>query len=133
MKKRAVSPVNGQPVPQGPKITPENAAEYARRSHAARAEKKREAAERASIAKAFLARMSEMFTSKDGKQMTGAEIIADSIIKGANHGNAKMVEIALALMGEKPAEKIDATLMDADFILRIISADGTGDEGGGDA
>ena len=56
--------------------------------------------------------MNQLFKDDKGNEMTGAEIIAQSIIKGANNGNAKMVEIALGLLGEKPAEVINVNLPD---------------------
>ena len=46
--------------------------------------------------------MGETFTDDSGIERTGAEMIAYSIIKGAANGNAKMVEIALALLDETP-------------------------------
>lgn len=94
-----ISPVNGQPVPKGKQITSENAREMQKKSHQAITEKR-------SIARAFKERLTTEFTDSDGNKMTGAEIIAMSIFKGANDGNARMVEIALGLIGEKPAEKI---------------------------
>lgn len=52
---------------------------------------------------------------KDGKQITGAQAIAKSIIHGAMKGNAEMVKIALALAGETPG----ATKA-LDEIVRVI-------------
>ena len=100
-KKQAVSPINGQPLPKGRPFTSETAREAARKSNA------KQAAQR-SITEAFKARMLHVFTDpKTGQQRTGAEIIADSIIKGAANGNAKMVEIALDIMGETPTKKYE--------------------------
>ena len=45
-------------------------------------------------------------TDKNGRQYTGAQAIAQSIIKGAMKGNAEMVRISLALTGETPVAKI---------------------------
>lgn len=110
-KPKGVSPVNGQPLPRGKPFTSETAREARRK----RAEKE---AEQSRITDAFKKRMNETFTDKKtGKTMTGAEIIADSIIKGANNGNAKMVEIALALMGETPVKKIDVSADDPLLLL----------------
>ena len=53
--------------------------------------------------------------------MTGAEIIAMSIYKGANNGNAKMVEIALGLLGEKPAETVNINAPDPSIMDEIRS------------
>lgn len=63
--------------------------------------------------------MNKTFKDEKGAELTGAEIIAQSIIKGANNGNAKMVEIALGLMGEKPAEVINVNLPDPAIIEEI--------------
>lgn len=96
----AVSPVNGQPVPRGRQFTSETAREARRK----RAEK--EQAQK-SITAAFLKYMGEIVaTEKDGTQLTGAQAIAKSIIRGATKGNAEMVKIALAITGETPSTKI---------------------------
>lgn len=56
-----------------------------------------------SITAAFLQCMVEVVAKdKDGTQLTGAQAIAKSIIRGAMKGNAEMVKIALALTGETP-------------------------------
>lgn len=96
--KKAVSPVNGQPVPRGKPFTSESAREARRK----RTEKEQE---QKSITEAFKKCMNGTFTDKNGRTMTGAEVIANSIITGAVNGNAKMVEIALALVGETPSYK----------------------------
>ena len=99
--KQAVSPINGQPLPRGRQFTSETAREARRK----RAEKEKA---QKSITEAFKARMLHVFTDpKTGQQRTGAEIIADSIIKGAANGNAKMVEIALDIMGETPVKRYE--------------------------
>lgn len=96
---RPVSPVNGQPLPRGKPFTSETARE-------ARQKRTKKDAERRSIAEEFRKRMNETFRDDQGNELSGAEIIAQSIIKGANNGNARMVEIALGLMGEKPPERV---------------------------
>lgn len=111
-KPKGVSPVNGQPLPRGKPFTSESAREARRK----RTEKEQQTK---SITEAFKKRMNEEFKdAKTGRTMTGAEIIADSIIKGANNGNAKMVEIALALMGETPVKKVDLG-MDDPLVLML--------------
>lgn len=109
---RPVSPVNGQPLPRGKPFTSESARE-ARRKRAVIEQENR------SIVKEFRRRMSQEFTDDKGNKMTGAEIIAQSIIKGANNGNAKMVEIALELMGEKPADNINVSFADPNIMAEI--------------
>lgn len=101
---KGISPVNGQPIPRGRQFT----SETARQARQKRTEK--EAAKK-SITEAFKANMTKEFTdAKTGKVMTGAEIMAQSIINGAMHGNAKMIELALAIMGETPVQKVGVTI-----------------------
>ena len=109
---RPVSPVNGQPLPRGKPFTSESARE-ARRKRTVNEQENR------SIVKEFRKRMSQMFKDDKGNEMSGAEIIAQSIIKGANNGNAKMVEIALELMGEKPADNINVSFADPNIMQEI--------------
>lgn len=98
--KQAVSPVNGQPTPRGRQFTSETAREARRK----RTEKENN---RKSITAAFMQYMSEYVAKDDqGNQITGAQAIARSIIKGASKGNAEMVKIALAICGETPSTKI---------------------------
>lgn len=97
---RAASPVNGVPTPRGRPFTSETAREAARKGQQKRAAQK-------SITAAFMQLMGEIVTTdKNGRQYTGAQAIAQSIIKGAMKGNAEMVKIALALTGETPTQKI---------------------------
>ena len=109
---RPVSPVNGQPLPRGKPFTSETARE-------ARQKRTQEEKERRSIAAAFRKNMNQVFRNDKGEEMTGAEIIAQSIIKGANNGNAKMVEIALGLLGEKPAEIVNVNMPDPAIMEEI--------------
>ena len=94
-KNKPVSPVNGQPVPRGRQFT----SETAREARAKRTAKERQAK---SIKEAFVALMEREFTDEKGLTKTGAELMAQAILKGAVNGNAKMVDIALALMDETP-------------------------------
>ena len=97
---KAVSPVNGQPLPRGRQFTSETARE-------ARAKRTAKEAAQKSITSAFLQYMGEVVAvEKDGTALTGAQAIAKSIIRGATKGNAEMVKIALAITGETPSTKI---------------------------
>lgn len=108
----AVSPVNGVPTPRGRPFTSETAREAAQKRNEQAAAKK-------SITAAFLAYMGEVVaTEKDGTQLTGAQAIAKSIIRGATKGNAEMVKIALAITGETPALKTEASLNIVDEATR---------------
>ncbi len=106
-KKQAVSPINGQPIPKnGHHFTSENAREYAAKGNETKRRLKAERDARASIAQSFIAMMRDERFGEDGKK-TGAEIMASAIMDGASKGNAKMVEIALGLLGENPALKME--------------------------
>lgn len=107
-----MSPINGQPLPRGKPFTSETAREAAQKSNKIQSERK-------SIAAAFKKNMNQIFRNDKGEEMTGAEIIAQSIIKGANNGNAKMVEIALGLLGEKPAEVVNVNMPDPAIMEEI--------------
>lgn len=111
-KPRPVSPVNGQPLPRGKPFTRESAREAAQKSNQMQKERR-------SIAAEFRKKINETFTDDSGNRMSGAEIIAVSIIKGANNGNAKMVEIALGLLGEKPAETVNVNMPDPSVMDEI--------------
>lgn len=112
MADRPKSPVNGQPLPRGKPFTSESARQ-------ARQIRTKNETERRSIAKEFRKRMNQTFKDDQGNEMTGAEIIAQSIIKGANNGNAKMVEIALGLLGEKHAENVNMNMPDPSIMDEI--------------
>lgn len=108
-KERPVSPVNGQPLPRGKPFTSDSARE-------ARQKRTNIEAERKSIAQAFRKNMVELQTVREnGKevQRTGAEIIARSIMTACNKGNANAMNIALALMGEKPIDTV--SIITSDF------------------
>ena len=128
MSDKKVSPVNGQPVPRGKPFT----SETAREARQKRTEK--EAAEK-SITAAFLQYMGEYVAKDDhGNQITGAQAIAKSIIKGASKGNAEMVKIALAITGEAPAVKVEQTIIDEatrqaveDFVVHGFNSEGSAD------
>lgn len=94
------SPVNGQPLPRGKPFTSETAREARQRRTA-----KEQA--NASITEAFKRLVNEIQTDKRGNKVLGAEIVARSIMNGCINGNAKCIDQALAIMGEKPVDKVE--------------------------
>ena len=107
---KGYSPVNGQPIPRGRQFTSETARE-------ARLKRATEESQRKSIAEAFKKTMLEEHELKDPKtgrtvKKTGAEIVADSIVRACQKGNANAMNIALAIMGEKPAENVNVITRD---------------------
>jgi len=115
-KEGKFSPINGQPLPRGKPFTSETAREAARKSNA-----KQKA--NASITEEFRKLVNEFQTDKKGNKMLGAEILAKSLFQGCLNGNTKAMELAIALMGEKPAEKVimaNVSQEDIDEIERIM-------------
>lgn len=97
---------NGNKRGPGKAFTRETAQEAAKKSHEMQARRK-------SIKQSFLAMMEEeMIVVENGKRVkrTGAEAIAKSIISGSIRNNARMTELALALLDEKPNDKVDFTV-----------------------
>lgn len=90
---------NGVPTPRGKPFT----SETAREARQKRTEKERT---QRSITKAFIELMAEEHTDAKGKTYFGDEIIARAVMTYAAKGNPRMVEIALAMMGETPPQKI---------------------------
>lgn len=99
------SPINGQKTPKGKRFAGEYARECARKRNA-----KRKA--EASITEEFRRLVNQYQTDKNGNQMLGAEVLAKSIMQGCINGNAKAMDLALAIMGEKPADKIQVIQTD---------------------
>ena len=76
----------------------------------------------ASVQEEFKKLVNEYQTDKSGKQILGAEILAKSLFKGCVNGNIKAIELALLIMGEKPAEKFVISAPDREVIDRVESA-----------
>lgn len=114
-RKQYVSPVNGQPLPRGKPFT----SETGKKARSIRTAKQMADA---SIAKEFKRLVAEMQTDKNGKQILGAELIAKAIMRSCLNGNVKAQELALALMGEKPVEKIMVAAIEANVIDEVERA-----------
>lgn len=84
----------------------------------------------ASITEEFKKLVNDFQTDKKGNQMKGAEILAKSLFQGCINGNVKAMELAIALMGEKPAEKIMLSQVDQsviDEVERMVNDEGKRD------
>ena len=96
-----VSPVNGQPLPRGKPFTRDSARDAARKSAAARAQRR-------SIADALMRMLGQRIIDPDtGEAMTVAERVAAAIIRDATSGdmragNVRMMQLLLTLAGEGP-------------------------------
>jgi hypothetical protein len=108
------SPINGVPTPRGRPFTSETGREARRK----RTEKEKNAK---TISAALIKRLQDTFEDpRTGKQMTGADILAEAIIKGAINGNAKMIEIALEINGEKARIGINADVEDLSPLAEML-------------
>lgn len=101
----AVSPISGNKLPRGKPFTSNSA----RKARQIRTDRDRA---NASIVEAFKRLVNEEQSDKHGNKLLGAEVIARSIMQGCVNGNAKCIDQALAIMGEKPAENINISAID---------------------
>lgn len=85
-------------------LTPEERRENARKAGEASGKAR---AKNASIRKILLDSFhnATVAKDKDGKDITGAEFTAMQIVAGIKKGNMKMLELYLAMVGEKPDPK----------------------------
>lgn len=110
--KRPVSPVNGQPVPDGnPPWEPgEKAREIGRKGGKRSAEVR---AARKTLREELLALLSEQITDKNsGKKVAAQEAMSTALIRQAVQGNTKAYEIIRDTIGEKPMETVSITAVD---------------------
>ena len=102
---RPVSPVNGQPLPEGRRFQRgEQQRELARKAGRKSAQVK---AERKTLREELLALLDEKLTDKStGKKVGTREAISAAMIKQALSGNTKAYEIIRDTIGEKPIENV---------------------------
>lgn len=89
-------------------LTAEQRRENARKAGKASAEKRKR---NASIREILLNSFHDAVVShdKDGNDITGAEFTAMQIAAGIKKGNQKMIELYLAMIGQKPVDSINVT------------------------
>ena len=102
---RPVSPVNGQPVPEGrePWKPGEEAREIGRRGGIKSGEAKRA---RKTLREELLALLSEDLTDKQGRSMNAQKAMSTALIKSALGGSVRAYEVIRDTIGEKPVENI---------------------------
>lgn len=101
--------------------------ETARQARQIRTEKDKQTA---SVLNAFKKLASSTITDKQGNERVGAEVIAQAIFKGCVEGNARLIEVALGLLGETPDKTINvnAQVAKGDFTLEIGGEDEDADD-----
>ena len=101
-KKGARSPVNGQPVPEGrPFVTGDSRAREAQRKGV---ESRREKADLRKLAAAWME--TDVGKDKEGKPMTGAQMMVMVAAKEISKGNPRFWELLRDTAGFKPVDKV---------------------------
>lgn len=93
------SPVNGQPTPRGKPFTTESARECAQKSHEVQREN-------GMIRNALLRELAKLKTTKDGREISGVDAMAESAIAMAMK-NPRFWELVRDSIGEKPTDNLN--------------------------
>ena len=117
-KERPVSPVNGQPMPEGhpPFKAGEEARELGREGGKKSGEARRA---RKTLREELLALLTQDITDKNGRQMKTQTAISASMIKQALSGSTKAYEIIRDTIGEKPIDKVMVAEVDPETIREV--------------
>lgn len=107
---RPVSPINGQPLPEGRRFQQgEEQRERARKAGKRSAQVRRE---RKTMRQELEILLNEEIHDKNGKAMNTQKALGTSLIKAALNGNVKAFEVIRDTIGEKPVEKVDVQAAD---------------------
>lgn len=110
MADRPVSPVNGQPLPEGrPWKTSEEAREAGRKGGKRSGQVRRE---RKTLRQELELLLKEEIHDKNGKAMETQKALGASLIKAALNGSVQAFIAIRDTIGEKPVEKVDVQAAD---------------------
>ena len=116
-KERPVSPVNGQPLPEGKIIQAgEEARELGRKGGLKSGEVRRA---RKTLREELENLLIQDITAKDGRRMQTQTAISASMIKQALAGSTKAYEIIRDTIGEKPIDKVMISEVDPETISEV--------------
>ena len=116
-KERPVSPVNGQPLPEGKIIQAgEEARELGRKGGLKSGEVRRA---RKTLRDELENLLIQDITAKDGRRMQTQTAISASMIKQALAGSTKAYEIIRDTIGEKPIDKVMISEVDPETISEV--------------
>lgn len=108
---RPVSPVNGQPLPEGRRFEPGDRAREIGRKGGKNSKAKQKM--RKTLREELLALLSEQITDKNsGRQMEAQRAMSTALIQQALRGNVKAFEIVRDTIGEKPVDNISISTTD---------------------
>lgn len=107
---RPVSPINGQPLPEGRRFQQgEEQRERARRAGKRSAQVRRE---RKTMRQELEILLNEEIHDKNGKAMNTQKALGTSLIKAALNGDVRAFIAIRDTIGEKPVEKVDVQAAD---------------------
>lgn len=117
-KGRFVSPINGQPIPDGKPFRKgdSRASEAGKASGAARREK----ADLRRLCQIWMEE--EVGTGKDGEPITGAQMMVRVAVKEMAKGNSKFWELMRDTAGFKPVDKVMVADVDPGVIEEVEAA-----------
>lgn len=112
-KKRPVSPVNGQPLPEGkPWKTREEAREAGKKGGKKSGEVRRA---RKTLREELLTLLSQDITDTRGRTMPTQVALSTALIQEALKGNTKAFEVVRDTIGEKPVDKVEQVNLDVQY------------------
>lgn len=117
MARKARSPVNGQPVPDGRPFTTSD--ERARAAGKRSAEARKERADLRKLAAAWME--TDVGKDKEGKPMTGAQMMVMVAAKEISKGNPRFWELLRDTAGFKPVDKVMVADVDQKVIDEVES------------
>jgi len=122
---RAVSPLNGQPIPVGhPFVAGDlRAVEAQKKAVAARNKRK-------TLREELLALLSGDITDKKGRTVQAQTAMSNAILKEALSGNTKAFEVIRDTIGEKPVDKVMVADVEQSVIDEVEKAVLDGQENG---
>ena len=114
-KGRFVSPINGQPVPEGKKFVAgdSRAREMQKRS----AESRKERGDLRKLCQLWM--QEEVATGKDGEKITGGQMMVRVAVKEVAKGNSKFWELLRDTAGFKPVDKVVMAEVDPNVIDEV--------------
>lgn len=125
-KKGAFSPVNGHPLPDGhpPWKAGEEARENGRKGGLKSVQSRREKADLRKLAAAWME--TDVGKDKDGKPMSGAQMMVAVAAKEISKGNPRFWELLRDTAGFKPVDKVMISEVDQsviDDVERMVNDD----------
>lgn len=117
---RPVSPINGQPLPEGRRFEQgEEQRERARRAGKKSGQVRRE---RKTLREELLKLLTEKVPGKDGTTRPAQEAISTALMKQAMKGNIRAYEVIRDTIGEKPVENVNVISPDYKALNEAFSA-----------